>query len=201
PEDAWFPRLAFCWAPFAAGRTRLAGGYAITYDAVNLGMLGRPFDQTAATTHYNPGGTPAVSPAITTFTLGKRPLELPGATNWTLSLDHRISEHLYATAKYLRRRSNTGFTFANALGTDVALSESPLPNAVFDGIYQLTNLRRDSFDQVEFSVRHTFMGQYEWMTSYVYSRALSNAVLDINATDPLQVIANLRPMPWDVPHR
>ena len=41
------PRAAFSWSPFAAGRTRISGGYSITHDAVTMQMLGLPLDQTA----------------------------------------------------------------------------------------------------------------------------------------------------------
>jgi hypothetical protein len=37
--------------------------------------------------------------------------------------------------------------------------------------------------------------------SYTFSRALSKAVLDANAAEPLQVVPSLVPMPWDAPHR
>jgi hypothetical protein len=39
------------------------------------------------------------------------------------------------------------------------------------------------------------------MLSYTRSRAVSNAVLDYNTTQPLQVLPSLVPMPWDVPNR
>jgi hypothetical protein len=39
------------------------------------------------------------------------------------------------------------------------------------------------------------------MASYVHSHAASNAVLDYNSADPLQVGPTLRPVPWDAPNR
>ena len=77
----------------------------------------------------------------------------------------------------------------------------PLPYAQSAGIYQLTNLRRDDYDSVQISVRQNLSGQYEWMAAYTHSRALSNAVLDPNSAQPLQVLPNLVPMPWDAPNR
>ena len=140
-------------------------------------------------------------PALTTFTIGNAPLVLPRATNWTLDVDHQMSAHVYVTAKYLRRRGTDGFAFINTLAPDAPPSLLPLPSADTAGIYQLTNLRRDDYDSVRFSVRQTFSGQYEWMASYTHSRALSNAVLDPNTAQPLQVLPNLVPMPWDAPNR
>jgi len=198
---AWSPRLAFSWSPFASGRTRISGGYSITHDAVTMDMLGRPLDQTAVTTRYNPDGTPAGSPALTTFAIGNAPLALPRASNWTLDADHQLSTHVYVAAKYLRRRGTDGFAFINSLAPDAPPSLLPLPSAESAGIYQLTNLRRDDYDSISISVRQTLSGQYEWAASYTHSRALSNAVLDPSTAQPLQVLTNLVPMPWDAPNR
>jgi outer membrane receptor protein involved in Fe transport len=40
-----------------------------------------------------------------------------------------------------------------------------------------------------------------WMASYGHSRAESNAVLEFNIDQTLQVADNFGPMPWDVPNR
>jgi len=198
---AWSPRLAFSWSPFASGRTRISGGYSLTHDAVTMDMLGRPLDQTAVTTSYYADGAPAGPPALTTFTIGNAALALPRAANYTLDANHQLSTHVYATAKYLRRRGTDGFAFINTLAPDAPPSLLPLPNAESSGIYQLANLRRDDYDSMEVSIRQTLSGQYEWMASYTRSRALSNAVLDPNTAQPLQVLPNLAPMPWNAPNR
>jgi hypothetical protein len=198
---AWSPRAAFSWSPLASGRTRISGGYSITHDAVTMQMLGLPLDQTAFTTVYNSNGTPAGPPAPTTFTIGNAGLSLPRAANWTLDADHQLFAHVYLTAKYLRRRGTDGFALVNTLAPDTPPSLLPLPSADSAGVYQLANLRRDNYDSIRFSVRQTFSGQYEWMASYTHSRALSNAVLDPNTAEPLQVLPTFAPMPWDAPNR
>jgi hypothetical protein len=198
---AWSPRAAFSWAPFAGGRTRVSGGYAITHNAVSLGLLRRPFDQTALTTHYNADGKPIGPPALTTFLPRGGPLSLPRATNWSAGIDHRITQSLTVSANYLRRRGSDGLVYVNTLDPSALPSGLPLPNGVSDGIYQLANLRRDSYDSEGVTVRQTLGGQYEWMLSYIHSRAVSNAVLDFNSVDPLQAVASSRPVPWDAPDR
>jgi hypothetical protein len=197
---AWSPRLAFSWAPFASGRTRISGGYAITHDAVTMDMLGRPLDQTAVTTRYNPDGTAAGSPTLTTFAIPNGGLSLPRAANWTLDVDRQLAPRVYVSAKYLRRRGTDGFAFINAL-TPSPPSLLPLPNADLGGIHQLSNLRRDNYDSVAISIRQKLSGQYEWMASYTRSRAVSNAVLDPNTPQPLQVLPDFVPTPWDAPNR
>jgi hypothetical protein len=166
-----------------------------------MDMLGRPLDQVAVTTRYNPDGTPAGPGTLTIFTIPNSGLALPRATNWTLDATREITARLHVSAKYLRRRGTDGFAFINALAPSASPSLLPLPNADSAGIYQLTNLRRDDYDSIQVSVRQKLAGQFEWMASYTHSRALSNAVLDPNITQPLQVLPNLVPMPWDVPNR
>jgi hypothetical protein len=200
-DIAWSPRLAFSWSPFKSGRTRIAGGYAITHDAVTLGMLGLPLDQTAVTTAYNPDGSPAGPSVLTTYNIPTAGLVLPRATNWTLGVDHELTERLIFTAKYLRRRGTDGFSFLNTLAPEAPPSLLPLPNGDMGGLYQLMNLRRDDYDSVQFSARQTLSGQFEWMASYTWSRAMSNAVIDPNSPQPLQTLPYLAPMPWDAPHR
>lgn len=195
------PRIAASWSPFAAGHTRVAGGFAVTYDAVPLDPFGRLLDQSALTTGYSAPGVPAGPPALTSFAPQTGPLKLPRATNWSLSVDQEVTPHILATVKYLRRRGTDGLDFLNTLAPDAPPSLLPFPNGSEPGIYQLDNLRRDDFDSVQFIVRQTLSGQYEWMASYTRSSAQSNAVLDFNTLTPLAVLANLVPMPWDTPNR
>jgi hypothetical protein len=199
-DIAWSPRLAASWSPFRGGRTRVSGGYAVTHDAVTMSMLGRPLDQTALTTTYLTDGAPAGPPAVTTFTIGNTPLRLPRAGNWNAGLDHQVSTHFFVTAKYLRRRGTDGFTFLNPLATGPP-SLLPLPGGESGGDYQLTNLRRDDYDSVQVSVRQTFSGQYEWSVAFTHSRAASNAVVDANSAQSLQLLGALVPLPWDAPNR
>jgi len=198
---AWSPRAAFSWSPLASGRTRISGGYSVTHDAVTMNMLGQPLDQVAVTTTYRADGTPVGPPVATTFVTGREPLKLPRAGNWSVDLDRQIATHLYLTAKYLRRRGTDEFTFLNTLAPDAPPSLLPLPSGESGGVYQLTNLRRDDYDMEQVSIRQTLAGQFEWQATYTHSRALSNAVLDPNTAQSLQVLANLVPMPWDVPNR
>ena len=196
----WSPRLAFSWAPFRDGHTRVAGGYAVTHDAVALAPFGQILDQSALTTQYSATGIPEGLPASTTFIPGTH-LKLPRADNWSLSIDHQISAHLSASVKYLRRRGTDGFDFVNTLAPDAPPSLLPLANGTSPGIFQLANLRRDDYDSVQFAVRHTFSAQHEWMLSYTRSRAGSNAVLDPYTAEPLVVLPDTAPMPWDSPNR
>jgi hypothetical protein len=136
-----------------------------------------------------------------TFALGPEALKLPRATNWSAGVDHEISSHLSASVKYSRRRGTDGFDFVNTLAPDAPASLLLLPSGTSPGLYQLANLRQDNYDSVQLTVRQPFSGQYEWMASYTRSQAQSNAVLDPDSPEPLQVLPYLVAMPWDAPNR
>ncbi len=198
---AWSPRLGFSWSPFAAARTRLSGGYSVPHDAVTMQMLGQPFGQTPVTTIYNPDGSPAGPPVEATFAIPHTGLALPRAVDWTLAADHQISSRVFITAKYLMRRGTGGFAFINTLAPNAPPSLLPYPTPQAAAAYQLTNFRRDRYDSIALSIRHTFSGQFEWMASYTYSRSLSNAVIDSMSSTALQVLPTLGPTPWNAPNR
>jgi hypothetical protein len=198
---AWSPRLAMSWSPFRSGRTRVSGGWAVTHDAVTMNMLGRPLDQTAVTATYLADGMPAGPAAPTTYTIGNGPLLLPRAGNWNAGVDRQISTHVFVTAKYLRRRGTDGFAFVNPLEPNAPPSLLPVPGGESGGDYVLTNLRRDDYDSVQVSVHQTFSGQFEWSAAYTHSRAITNAVVDANSAQPLQLVSGMIPLPWDVPNR
>jgi hypothetical protein len=126
---------------------------------------------------------------------------LPRAVDWTLAADHQISSRVFITAKYLMRRGTGGFAFINTLAPNAPPSLLPYPTPQAAAAYQLTNFRRDRYDSIALSIRHTFSGQFEWMASYTYSRSLSNAVIDSMSSTALQVLPTLVPTPWDAPNR
>jgi hypothetical protein len=198
---AWSPRAAFSWAPLKSGRTRIAGGYSVTRDAVPLETLGRSLDQSALTTDYNIAGMPTGPAALTAFAIPNGGLKLPRAANWSLNVDHKVSQRMLVSAKVLRRRLTDGFVYLNTLDPEAPPSELPVPGGTAPGTYQLGNIRRDDYDSEQISVKQTLSGQYEWMVSYVHSRAVSNAFLDSNALDPQQALPYFAPMPWNAPNR
>ena len=102
----------------------------------------------------------------------------------------------------MRRRGRDGFVYAPIMSSLNGITI--LPQALsygFGGTFQLTNLRRDAYDELALTVKQTFGEQYGWMASYVRSRAASNAVLDASVDQPLQVLNNFGRMPWDAPNR
>jgi hypothetical protein len=68
-------------------------------------------------------------------------------------------------------------------------------------LFDLTNLRRDSYNSVSVTLHHRFGPDYSWMANYTRSSALSNAAIDLSIDQTLQVLNTFGRLPWDVPHR
>ncbi len=196
----WSPRISISWSPFVAGRTRVAAGYTVAHDAIPLEPFGRVLDQTALTTSFDANGVPAGPPASSSFAVGPH-LALPRAATWSVGVDHQISSSIYAGVDLLRRRGADGLVFFNTLAPFAPPSLLPLPIGAAAGVFQLASLRRDRFDSVRVSIRQALRGQYEWMATYTRSSTQSNALLQMNAAEPLAILPNFVPMPWDAPNR
>src|SRR5262249_28944344 len=128
-------------------------------------------------------------------------LVFPRASNWNLNVDHQLSEHINLAARYLRRRGKDELTFVNTSDPNAPPSLLPLPAGNSPGIYQLTNLRRDDFDSVQFSIRQPSPEQYEWMAASPHPPAKPTLLTNLTAPEPLQVLPYFAAMPWDAPNR
>ena len=197
-QVALAPRVGAAYSLFADGRTKLTAGFGIIHDATNLAVFSRPLDQQPLTTRFTDTGD-AQPPVLTTFLAG-RELKMPRYANTSLGAEHDFGHRLSARAEWLRKRGRDGFLYAPIAGTGSVIQPQNLGYA-FGGDYALSNLRRDTYDEEALTVRQSFGDQYEWMASYVHSRARSNAVLDFSVDQPLQALNNFGPMPWDSPNR
>lgn len=192
------PRVAASWAPFGKARTKVNVGYAVLHDATSLALFARALDQQAVTVPYTNGL--AGAPLVSTFAIGPG-LRLPQYGQWSAGAEHEFAHRVMASIEWLRKRGASGFTYAAEGGTHTA-DVNPLALSYgFGGNYLLTNARVDRYDEASITVRQTFGDQYGWMASYTRSSAVSNAVLDINVDQPLQVANNFGAMPWDAPNR
>jgi hypothetical protein len=192
------PRVSAAYAPFANSRTKIVAGYSVIYDATNLALFSRPLDQQAITTPFSAQGVPQ-APLNTTFLAGHG-LSMPRYDNWSAGVEQDLGHRIYAKVSWLRKRGKDGFVYSPESAGPVIVQQQVLGYG-FGGTYELSNLRRDSYDEEAVTVRQSFGDQYGWMASYVHSQALSNAVLDVSVDQPLQVGNNLGPMPWDAPNR
>ena len=178
---------------------KVSGGYAVVYDATSPRTFTRHMDQYSWSTYFTRDGAIERGPALTLFTIANERRATPFSRNWNLSVQQRLPWDVYARYVYLRRRSNHGFTFRNR-------SRDTAPPELFsdyevDALYDLSNFRRDSYTSHDFTVRKAFRGEHMLMASYIRSRAMSNAVADINIDDPVSYSETFGPMPWDTPNR
>jgi hypothetical protein len=162
-------------------------------------MFSLPLDQQPATTTFSPDGIPQAS-FSTTFLPG-HDLRLPRYTLLSAGAEHDFGHGLYGSADWLRKRGSDGFVYAPVSGVEPITVQQYYPGAGIGGDFELSNLRRDRYDEYSVTIRQSLPNQYEWLVSYVHSNAVSNAVLDINIDQTLQVSNNFGPMPWDVPNR
>jgi hypothetical protein len=184
------PRVSVAHALTANGRTRLAAGYAVVYDASTIALFARALDQYSETIHYGPEGAAAQPPGVTVFRAGG-PYEAPRYRNFSGGFEHQLGR-TRISASVLRRRGNHGFTYA---ASDNAAEGTSTTR------FDLTNLRRDLHDSFSLTVHHPFGRDYSWMANYTKSRTLSNAVVDISVDQRWQVENNLGRVSWDSPHR
>lgn len=198
------PRLGVAWSPPFGEHTKLYAGVARVYDATNLRLFSRPEDQYALTSYFYPDGTVGRGPALSLFQGPAGPLRRPFANTLNYGVEHHLRGSLALRADVLHRHGTRGFTYLNSLQDP----DAPLPPwmepreaTVLDALFVLTNHRVDTYRAVSMTVKQNFGRLYEWRANYTWSRALSNAVVDVNQDDPIAVLNNAGPMPWDSPHR
>lgn len=93
----------------------------------------------------------------------------------------------------MRRTGTRGFTF-------VPSSPAALAKAG-NVVYWLANSLEDRYDAVEFNVRRTFAGGFEWFAGYARSDARSNAAVNYSLENPIFALQVPGPYPWDAPKR
>lgn len=198
------PRLAAAWSPKKMPNTKFYGGVSRIFDASSLRLFTRPMDQFTLTSYFAPDGHLGRGPALSVYSIPNPRLNRPRYQNTTFGVEHYWPGRFGFRAEYLRRRGSQGFTYRNSYFQP----DQPAPEwahelnaSVVDAVYALDNHRHDSYDAISLTVRQNIRRQYEWLVSYTRSRALSNAVVDVNIDDPIIVTDNFGPMPWDAPHR
>ncbi len=184
------PRLAAAWSPSILKGTKIAAGFGIYDDPLNLDLLTRHQDQSSLTTFFDRNGVQQGPPLLTRFLVDDQSLAAPRARIASLSVERRLLG-FYGKVSYLRREGEKGLVFAEP---SLGLNQNPL-------YYTLRNQRSNRYDGLEFGLHRNFGGKYEWHGSYTFSRARSNAVLDYSLENPVFGRQGGGPLPWDAPHR
>lgn len=196
------PRLGFAWSP--RDLWKVYGGYARIVDPTNLRLFTRPWDQYTVTTLFGPDGSVVHGPAYSVYEIFPSRLASPHFHNWNLGLEHQFPYRIQSRVNYTERRGANGFQYENGLLNDAVTPPAVfdgVQNPVFDAIYQLRSRRVDRYRAVEVTLRQPIRQRYEWMVSYVRSRARSSSVLERTIDDPLLLDDNAGRLPWDTPNR
>jgi hypothetical protein len=187
------PRFSVSWAPRSLPDTKFSAGWGVYYDAISMGAITRQQDQVSLSTFFLPGGI-VNGPVQTAFQVNEQALEVPYYRTASLTVERKLPREFYAKAGYTRRTGSRGFVFVTPA--------AELDPALFHGAtYQLRNTRRDRYDAVDFSLRRTFAGQFEWFAGYTRSASRTNAVVDYSLENPTFGPQAPGPFPWDTPNR
>ena len=188
------PRLGIAWAPGRSHDTKISAGWGIYYDSISLGIISRQQDQVSVSTFYLPGGV-VEGPVVTSFLANDRSLRAPYYQTASFAVERKLPGAFFLRSGYMHRAGNRGFTFL------------PPPGIVngpqFAGTisFQLANTRRERYDALELSLRHTFAGKFEWFAGYTRSSSRSNAAVEYSLENPIFGPQGPGPNPWDTPNR
>ena len=187
------PRAAISWVPRFLHDTKIAAGWGIYYDAINLNIVAQQQDQVSLSTFYLPGGV-VQGPVQTQFQVYDQMLRVPYYQNASLTVEHKLPGQYYLRAGYTRREGDRGLIFYPTI---------PVTQSNFyQGVnYLLTNSRHQRYDALDLSLRHTFAGKYEWFAGYTRSAARSNAAINYSLENPIFGPQGPGPEPWDTPNR
>ncbi|MBS1853973.1 MAG: TonB-dependent receptor [Acidobacteria bacterium] len=187
------PRLSVAWAPHRLANTKISAGWGIYHDSISLATLARQQDQDSLSTFYLPDGT-VRGPVITSFLVNDSTLRTPSYQSASVEIERKLPFDFYGKAGYTWRMGDRGFVF-----------ETPTPVSgpqFYSGaVFVLRNSRRDRYDAIDFTLRRTFAGQFEWFLGYTHSSTRTNAAIDYSLENPIFAPQMPGPYSWDTPDR
>lgn len=192
-ELEWAPRLSVAWSPHSLKNTKFSAGAGIYHDAIDLELTARQPNLTSLSTFYLPDGL-IRGPAPESFAVNESALSTPRYSIASAGVERKLPFEFFAKAGYMHRQTNNGFQFT-------------APGAIFTpelfngAQFELSNGRRDRYDSVDFTLRRTFAGKYEWFLGYTRSAAGTSAALDYSLVNPIYGPQGPGPLPWDAPDR
>ncbi len=194
------PRFSLAFMPPGLGGARLSAGLGWVPAATYLRIFTRHRDQHSIYTSFTPDGTtPLDLPEVRFFSLDRTLLTIPSTRNLSASWRQRLPGETDLSVNFLRKRMRDGYAHVpTATGT---LQDSFVPLGSHAVYLQLRNSRRDTYDSVEFSLSKPLPGSHRWFVSYTYSRAWSNAALEVDTNDSILISETAGRVSWDIPNR
>ena len=187
------PRISAAWSPHALKDTKFSAGAGIYYNAIDLQLTSRRPDLASYSTFYLPNGD-IQGPAPETFQVNDRALSTPRYLIASAGVERKLAGNFYGKANFMHRETNNGFEF-------VAPGVTFTPQLFSGANFALVNGRRDRYNGVDFTLRRTFAGRYQWFLGYTRSSARTNAALDYSLLNPIYGAQGAGPVPWDAPSR
>ncbi len=130
----------------------------------------------------------------TSFAVNDRNLLAPFVRTSSFSVEQKLPHEFYLRSGFIHRAGVHGLTFEPPA---LAVASGFEQGAVF----QLSNARRDWYNAVDVSLRHTFAAKFEWFAGYTRSSAHSNAAVEYSLQNPVFGPQGPGPYPWDTTNR
>jgi len=190
------PRIAGTWMPRRGDKTKISAGIGLYYDRADLDKLTRPLAGSRQDLFYaSDGVTPLGPPVVTSFQAHPDALAIPRSLNWSLGVEQQLPARVFLDVEFLEKRGHDGFDYVDE---NLTIDANGVPSS---GQFTLQNGRRDKYDAVTITFRHTLKQQYPLFFAYTRSRAESNAPLDSTLDSPLFSPQLAGSLPWDSPNR
>lgn len=194
------PRFSLAFMPVGLDSTKLSTGFGWIPATTYFRVFSRHRDQYSLFTEFAPDGITPLQPLnIRHFTMDRTLLTIPRTQNLSAGWQQKLPYETDLNLNYLRKKMRNGYTqvpISIQMGQDNLL---PLESQTIH--YQLQNFKQNSYDSIEISLSRPFLSAHRWFLSYTYSKARSNAALDLDTDDPIQ-FSDISGRPfWDIPHR
>lgn len=188
--------------------TRLMAGIGLVPASTNLQLFTRNLDQYPVFTQFGADGSSIVrGPESVHFLIDRPLLRVPRTTNVSGGIQQNLWKAITLRLNYLHKRSENGFCFVTAVPGFLSPPGATLAGAV-DKSYRMENKRQEKYDSLEISLQGPAQKRAHWFVSYTFSRAYSNAALDLTADHPAAIVMDPVPiygtpgrLSWDSPNR
>ncbi|MDO8495451.1 MAG: TonB-dependent receptor [bacterium] len=176
--------------PWLKTKTKFSAGFGLIPEKINLALFTRPLDQFVTFTRFSPDGR-AQQTSLRFLPFTPQALKMSTITNTSFGVEQGFPYKIFLQFNYLRKRGQHGYTFFQV----------PSLRLNSDLLYRLQSSKSESFNFMEVAISKQFLNKYDWFASYAWSKAISNAALDINAEDAIVHRKTAGRLAWDTPHR
>jgi hypothetical protein len=206
-SNSFTPWLNLGIQPPGLKSTRISAGIGIVPYSTQLPFFIQDKDQYPVFTQYAQDGTSIINgPEAIRFQIDRRLLKTPWTLSLSSSLQQDLGKWLSFRLNYLHKKSTNILCYVSVNSIPLYPASKALPQ--MPGFFQLQNQRTENYDSLEISLENPQKKNLNWLISYTFSRATSNAALDLAADHPASIILSPAPfygtpgrLSWDSPNR